>query len=138
MYCRNCAAQIDPKAVVCVHCGVPPRAERKFCGNCAEPTEANQVVCVKCGASMGQVGKDKVAAGILALLLGTFGIHKFYLGYNTEGVLMLLISIVGGIILCAVPTVVMALIALAEGIIYLTKSEDEFQTIYVANKRGWF
>ena len=79
----------------------------------------------------------RVAAGILGILLGAFGIHKFVLGYTAEGVIMLVVSIVG-FILCGIPTIVMGVIGLIEGILYLTKSDDEFNATYVAGKKKWF
>ena len=83
MYCRNCGKQIDDKAVVCVHCGVPPKTEKKFCHNCGVQTQPNQILCTKCGVTLSAVKqKSKITAGLLALLLGGFGAHKFYLGYN--------------------------------------------------------
>lgn len=71
----------------------------------------------------------KVLSGILALVIGGFGIHKFVLGYTKEGILQILLSFLCGI---------GALIAIAEGIIYLTKSDEEFYNTYQLNKKGWF
>ena len=82
--------------------------------------------------------KDKVVAGILGILLGALGIHKFYLGYTQEGVIMILASIVGGIVTCGVASSAMGIIGLVEGILYLTKSDEEFAATYVQNKKGWF
>ncbi|WNZ44340.1 TM2 domain-containing protein [Leptolyngbya boryana CZ1] len=42
----------------------------------------------------------KIAAGICGILLGGFGVHKFVLGYSTEGVIMLLVGILGGVVTC--------------------------------------
>ena len=74
--------------------------------------------------------KSKVVAGVLGILLGSFGAHRFYLGDMTGGIIRLVIAIftcgVGG------------LIGLVEGIIYLTKSDAEFHNTYVAGKKGWF
>jgi TM2 domain-containing membrane protein YozV len=74
--------------------------------------------------------EKKIVAGILGILLGGLGIHKFYLGYTKEGVIQLIISVVtcglGGII------------GLIEGIIYLTKSDEDFVRIYVTGRKGWF
>lgn len=78
----------------------------------------------------------KIAAGILAILLGSLGVHKFVLGYQQEGLIMLVISLVGGVITCGGTAYVMGLIGLIEGIIYLTKSDDEFIQTYIDNKRG--
>ena len=87
----------------------------------------------------GPSSKDKVAAGLLAIFLGSLGIHKFYLGgkqQKTAGIVMLVISIVGS---CAffIGPVVMGIIALIEGIVYLTKDDSEFQTTYVSGDKAW-
>ncbi len=81
--------------------------------------------------------KNKLVAGLLAIFLGTLGIHKFYLGYSKEGIIMLLVSVLGAIAFGIGPGV-MAVIALIEGILYLTKSDADFYNIYVANHKGWF
>ena len=143
MYCRNCAQEIDPKAVVCPSCGVPPLLEKKFCQNCGEATQANQAMCTKCGAALvakTQVTetKNKIAAGLLGIFLGWAGVHKFYLGYSKEGIIMLVISLGAGIITCGVATGVMSIIGLIEGIIYLTKLDEEFEQVYVQGHKGWF
>lgn len=72
--------------------------------------------------------EKKLVAGLLAILLGGFGVHKFYLGYTKEGVIQLLLSLVcvGGII------------GIIEGIIYLTKSDAEFVATYITGRKGWF
>ena len=82
--------------------------------------------------------KDKLAAGLLGLFLGTLGIHKFYLGYSKEGLIMLLTSLVGGIISCGIATFAIEIIALVEGVMYLTKSDEEFYQTYVVGHKGWF
>jgi len=65
-------------------------------------------------------------------------VHKFILGYTSAAVIMLLVSIIGGILTCGVATIVMSIIGLIEGIIYLTKSDVEFDATYVYAKREWF
>ena len=72
----------------------------------------------------------RVLAGIFALILGGLGIHKFILGYTQEGIIQLII----GVCTCGIGGV----IGFIEGIIYLTKSDEEFYNIYQANKKGWF
>lgn len=71
----------------------------------------------------------KVVSGIFAILLGVLGIHKFYLGYTKEGVIQLLLGLLCGI---------GGLIGLIEGIIYLTKTDEEFYQTYQVGKKGWF
>ena len=84
-------------------------------------------------------GADKkIVAGICGILLGSLGIHKFILGYTMEGVIMLVISVVIGIPTCGIGASVIHLIGLIEGIIYLTKSDEEFVRTYIQNKKGWF
>ena len=82
--------------------------------------------------------KDHVAAGLLALFLGWLGVHKFYLGYNTSGFIMLGTSILGGILTLSVASWAIWVIAIVEGIFYLSKSQSEFEQMYVINKREWF
>ena len=73
-------------------------------------------------------------SGVLAILLGPLGIHKFVLGYQNEGLIMLLVSI----LTCGIGAGIMGLIGLIEGIIYLSKSDEEFYFIYQKNKKNWF
>ncbi len=81
------------------------------------------------------VGADKkVAAGVCGILLGALGIHKFILGYTTQGVIMLLASV----LTLGFGAPVMGLIGLIEGILYLTKNDADFVATYVQNKKGWF
>mgnify|MGYP005945116627 CR=1 FL=1 len=78
--------------------------------------------------------KEKIVAGLLAILIGTLGIHKFYLGYTKSGIIMLLVSL----LTFGIGAPVMAVISLIEGILYLTKSDAEFYQTYVQNKKEWF
>jgi len=74
--------------------------------------------------------EKKIVAGIFGILLGGLAIHKFYLGYTKEGIIQIVITIctcgMGG------------LIGFIEGIIYLTKSDEDFVKTYVEGKKGWF
>ena len=79
----------------------------------------------------------RVIAGILAILLGALGIHKFILGYTTEGIIILVCTFILGIVTCGLATGAMGLLTLIEGIIYLTKSDEEFVYTYQVNKKGW-
>lgn len=76
----------------------------------------------------GQENK-RVLAGILAILLGYLGIHKFYLGYTKEGVIQLLLGLAFGI---------GGIIGVIEGIIYLTRDDEEFYQTYQIGYKGWF
>lgn len=77
------------------------------------------------------LGADKkLVAGICGILLGGFGVHKFVLGYTTEGIIQIVITLVT----CGAGSIV----GLIEGIIYLTKSDEDFVRTYIQNKKGWF
>jgi len=71
--------------------------------------------------------KDKTTAGILALLLGWLGVHHFYLGNTTTGIIYLVISLCSG-------TSIGWILGIVDGIIYLTKPDDQFQRNY----HNWF
>lgn len=76
-------------------------------------------------------GADKkLLAGLLGILLGWTGAHKFVLGYQKEGIIQLVVSLVT----CGA----FGIVGLIEGIIYLTKSDEEFVATYVTGRRGWF
>ncbi|HLW67066.1 MAG TPA: TM2 domain-containing protein [Gemmataceae bacterium] len=71
----------------------------------------------------------RILAGILAIVVGGFGVHKFVLGMTTPGIIMLLLACTG----------VSGIIGLIEGIIYLTKSDEEFIRLYQSeNPKQWF
>lgn len=80
----------------------------------------------------------KILAGVLAILLGALGIHKFILGYNKEGIIILVITLILGILTCGIAGWVMSILGLIEGIIYLTKSDEEFYNMYQVGKKPWF
>jgi TM2 domain-containing membrane protein YozV len=84
----------------------------------------------------------KILAGILAILFGSLGIHKFILGYNKEGVILLAVTLLGYATTCIVVGAfffwIPGLIGLIEGIIYLTKTDEDFYNTYQVGKKPWF
>ncbi len=111
------------------------------CTNCGTvlPISPMPMQRVQYDQSGKPAGSDKkVVSGVVAILLGALGIHKFILGYTTEGIIMLVASLVGGFFLCGIPTMAMSIIGIVEGIMYLTKSDEEFSRTYITNKKGWF
>lgn len=84
----------------------------------------------------------KILAGILAIILGSLGIHKFILGYQKEGFILLGVTLVGWVLMCVGVGIflvwITGLIGLIEGIIYLTKSDEEFYNTYQAGQKPWF
>lgn len=74
----------------------------KFCSNCGNELVDGADVCTKCGKMVSgnannsaTSGKSKIAAALLALFLGTFGAHNFYLGYTGKAVTQLVLTIIG-------------------------------------------
>lgn len=72
----------------------------------------------------------RILAGVLAILLGSLAIHKFVLGYTKTGIIQLVITV----LTCGI----LGVISFIEGIIYLTKSDEEFVKTYQVNKKEWF
>ena len=76
----------------------------------------------------------RIVAGIIAIIFGSLGIHKFILGYQKEGIIMLVVSLLSFGFLAGL----VALVGLIEGIIYLTKSDEEFYQTYQIGSKPWF
>ena len=130
MYCRNCGQQIDDLAAVCIHCGVAVGNGKKFCHNCGFEHPEDASFCQNCGVDLRSAAeqrqaaansgtKSRLVAGILGILLGSLGVHNFYLGYNNRAVVQLLLTIFG----CGIGAVVSTVWGLVEGIFYLTGNE---------------
>lgn len=111
-----------------------------------EGNQAREIFATSSGNALtdafGGGQKSPIVAGLLALFLGAFGVHKFYLGYNTQGIILLVTSVIGWllaiIIIGLIPLIIVGVICFIEAIIYLTKSESEFNRIYVDGKKYWF
>jgi len=84
--------------------------------------------------SIASRASNKIVAGICGILLGSLGIHKFILGYTGAGLIMLMVTV----LTCGIAGCVVHLIGLIEGIIYMTKSDEEFVRIYVDGRKEWF
>jgi TM2 domain-containing membrane protein YozV len=80
------------------------------------------------------IAHTKLAAGLTAIQVGSFGIHKFILGQNTAGLIMLLVTLVS----CMVAMPVMLVIGMYEGVTYLRMSNEEFYETYIVNRKAWF
>ncbi len=136
-YCRNCGVPLTDNADVCMSCGVYAGKGDKYCQNCGAETNPFADVCVKCGAKLIKYeektqstapDKNKTTAAVLAILLGSIGAHKFYMGYNKEGVEQILLSL-----LCGIGWI----LGIIEGIIYISKSEADFQATYIDGHKSW-
>ncbi|MFZ1742704.1 MAG: NINE protein [Pontixanthobacter sp.] len=107
---------------------------------------ANQIFPLSSGNpisdAFGEGHKSPIVAGLLAFFLGGFGIHKFYLGYNKQGTILLVGTVISWvltvIIIGIIPLMIIGVVCLIEAIIYLTKPEAEFNRIYVEGTKEWF
>jgi TM2 domain-containing membrane protein YozV len=126
-YCTKCGAVNDETAQYCVSCQAPLTTVGGY--------QPMQSVAPGGITNWQEMGADKkVAAGICGILIGSLGIHKFILGYQTEGLIMLLVSV----LTCFIASPIMHIIGLIEGIMYLTKSDEDFVRTYIQGKKGWF
>lgn len=134
-HCINCGTEIDENAEVCPDCGVNQRtrlegshgersADEVYCVNCGELIFKQAELCPECGVRQPSSGSDtntdQVAAGILAILIGFIGAHKFYQGNTRNGVLYL----------CFFWTGIPAILGLVEGILMLVADEKEYEDKY--------
>ncbi len=87
------------------------------------------------GAPMQAAGADKkLPAGLCGIFLGAFGVHKFVLGYTKTGIIMLAVTL----LTFGIGAAIMSVVGLIEGIIYLTKSDQDFVSEYVVGQKEWF
>ena len=150
VFCPKCGAQNDDFAQSCLHCQAvlpaigaqPYQAQADYqqpYQPSYEPIQPPTPMYGQYGQPMVQdwktAGADKkVVAGVCGILVGWLGVHKFILGYRTEGIIMLLVSVLS----CGMVAMVMQVIGIVEGIMYLTKSDEEFVRTYVYGRKGWF
>lgn len=105
MYCHHCGAEVSDQAAFCRSCGRSISPTRPIGQSAVPPPPAS-------------ARKSKEAAGILAILLGGLGVHKFYMGRIGLGILYLVF----------VWTLIPIIVGLIEGIIYLVEDDAKFQT----------
>lgn len=149
MYCRNCGNVLPLNGDICPNCGVPKGDGTHFCPNCDAHIEANMSFCAACGCplmgqSNGSAGygqsysqntayaqsgyppqtgyqpRSRVVAGVLGILLGSLGIHNFYLGFTSRGLTQLLVTLIGGAVTCGIASAAMGIWGIVEGIMILT------------------
>ena len=122
---------MNNEATVCLKCGVPAGKGNSYCPNCGAETHPDAVICVQCGVGFikpeeaAPVGdKSKLAAGLLGIFLGCFGVHNFYLGFTGKAVGQLLLGTLGSLA-CGIGPVISGIWGLVEGIMYLAGSKTE-------------
>lgn len=97
------------------------------------------------GSAVSLGKKNKVVAGLLALFLGGFGAHKFYLKMPVPGIVYFIGSFVCIVLFNAteedifsVPWLIITIVSIVDAILYFTKSDEEFNRVYVEGGRQWF
>jgi TM2 domain-containing membrane protein YozV len=123
--CQSCGAPIDSNETECQYCREqvdmeppqyqPPKSEQE---SQYQPPQYQQTPMY---AYNNVRRKSKTTAGVIAILFGGFGIHKFYLGNTAAGIIYLIFSCTG------IPYI----IGFIEGIMYLTMSDEKFYSKYV-------
>jgi TM2 domain-containing membrane protein YozV/RNA polymerase subunit RPABC4/transcription elongation factor Spt4 len=134
-YCVSCGEQIQDEADICTECGINQtasldtsygdRAENeKYCKDCGELINRQAEVCPECGIRQQAIGTDantdKITAGVLAVVLGSLGAHKFYQGRTGLGFLYL----------CFFWTFIPFILSLTEGILILLADERTYEEKY--------
>ena len=103
----------------------------KYCSNCGSELKEGADICLKCGKIINNTNnyqnaykdpnaKSKIVAGILGILLGSLGIHNFYLGYTSKAIAQLLISVLS----CFILAPISAIWGLIEGVMILAGNID--------------
>lgn len=102
MYCSNCGNNMNDGDAFCAKCGATRSIDHKTCPKCGTPIARNERFCSNCGCAVEppvssystHVQKSRLVAGLLGILIGGIGIHNFYLGNNTRGVLQIIVTLV--------------------------------------------
>lgn len=124
--CPQCGAPIDESASKCEYCGATIEVSAPVAAPAPQVVERVVVkevevpVEVAPDPTLSWPYKNKIVAGILAILLGGIGVHKFYLGQAGKGILYL--------IFCW--TYIPAIISFIEGLIILCSSDENFMYKY--------
>ena len=135
IFCSNCNAEVRLGSKFCAKCGTV--IENKLLNDMAskDRLSGSKIPTVNDSAEISDLKSKRLSAGLCGILLGGFGIHKFILGYNKQGYIYL-----GAFIgtFCFGGFLFVSLLALVEGIIYLTMPIDQFKRTYIDNKKEWF
>lgn len=139
----------------------PAPGARKFCHHCGTSIAKSARVCPGCGSTQPDMvsratmaepmplaadhmppriavapENNRILCGILAIVLGVLGVHKFVMGYTAEGWTLVMITVFGSCI--GLGPIVSIVIGIVEGIVYLSKSDAEFHRSYEVGHKGWF
>jgi TM2 domain-containing membrane protein YozV len=142
IFCTKCGSQNEDYSQFCVQCqAVLPVIGSRPTANQADYQQPFQsgyepiqppapMYGYQANQDWQKLGADKkIICGICGIVVGGFGVHKFILGYTNEGIIQLVLGLCFGI---------GGIIGIIEGIIYLTKSDEEFVRTYIQGHKGWF
>lgn len=109
-FCTNCGQELDDKVSFCLNCGKELNEAKKD-DNISVENNSNT-------NSNTFTPKSKIAAGLLGIFFGSFGVHNFYLGYTGKAIAQLLMTVLS----CGILSFVSGIWSLVEGIMILTGS----------------
>ena len=135
MYIHNCpecgkqySTQEKFSRVKCPYCG----AETNVSYSDQQPNQWQQFGNQASSAmdsvfNNGPSGKSRGIAGLLAILMGWCGLHYFYIGKTSAGVLFLLIAILS----CGVLATITTVVSIIQGVLFFTSTQQEFEAKWV-------
>ena len=136
-YCRNCGKELEDDVMFCPTCGANQQAEANTSSTENQnPTNSAMTTYQANRVEFGDTesGKSRIVAAILAILLGGFGAHNFYLGKTGYAVAQLLLTLIGWIVI--VGPFVSGIWAFVEFIIILCGSAKDSEGLPVTNWQG--
>lgn len=116
MFCKQCGKPIDDGQELCEECKLNSNANQAQDAQTVNNTQNNQ--SYNANPNVQTSPKSKIAAGLLGIFLGSFGVHNFYLGYTGKAIAQLLITL----LTCGFGAFVSSIWGLIEGILILTGS----------------
>ena len=145
-FCPSCGAKTSEKQIVCIKCGIDLRKDDDWDSN------RNSNNSYKKPGSKHKVTKDRISAALLAIFLGEIGGHQLYLGNSASAAVRMIVLCISIFLLNygydqhssfssnlgSILIVLSQIVAFIEAIIYFCKTDEEFDEIYVQNKRSWF
>lgn len=125
MFCKSCGKPIDDGQELCEECQAAK--SQSFQGNQQYQNSMNdgqqpyQQQQYNAGPQQNPQAKSKMAAGLLGIFLGTWGVHNFYLGYTTKAIIQVILGVCG-FLTCGLTSIGSGIWGLVEGIMILTGS----------------
>lgn len=116
MFCKQCGKPIDDGQELCEECKANAGASEAQNAQTVNNTQGQQNY--NANPNVQTSPKSKIAAGLLGIFLGSFGVHNFYLGYTGKAIAQLLITL----LTCGFGAFVSSIWGLIEGILILTGS----------------